>query len=224
MTAETSDNQQESRPRRVRRQTLGRRVGLNPYYTIAEQHGEPTTRLVLQSQTAENQRVGRRYMIGSLAIGALTPLTILVLYLVGSQSVGDTCFGAALSWPAAMVGILGFQAGRAIASTRNSITVDAEAQTMQYAQENQVHRPRSQTLHFDQIARLHLHPREVKQGRLLARRLSVWVLEVVTDEEYSWIVDSARDKAALQPLATALTGVAGWPAPLAVTPAAQAPG
>lgn len=193
-------------PKRIRRQVLGRRLSIEPFYTITR--SEPTL-LELTSRTADNQRVGRQYMIGGVAVGLLTPAAILTFFLTGSQSFGDACFGGALSWPCATVGILGFISGRAIATTSNTITFDQEAGTIRYTQQSRTHRPRSQTLHYDQVAALRLRTRPVRIGTIIQRMRTISVLEILTDEDHIWIIDSANDPAALEPIAQAAEAILG---------------
>ncbi len=190
--------------RRIRVQRLGRRLGLEPYYAIAEQ---TDTRLVLQSHPEANARAGRFPMGCGLLLVALMPLLIVALTISGGGDVGATVFGVLVSWPFAAVGYLIWRGGRAVASTANTITVDQTTRTIVYEQYNRVHRPRSQTLHFDQIDHVRLRPRRVGHSRMSNREYDLVVLELITDEQQIWIVDSARNDSPLRPTANALTAV-----------------
>ncbi|NJL04851.1 MAG: hypothetical protein HC911_08070 [Chloroflexaceae bacterium] len=191
-------------PKRIRRQVIGRRLGLHPYYQIAPPAADT---LILTAQTGDNRRVGRRYMLGGAALALVTPAVIIAFFSTGGQSFEAACFGSALSWPCATIGLLGVVSGRAVATTTNTITFDPHARTIRYTQQNQVHRLRSQTLQYGQVAQLRLKPRPVQVGNLLKRTYTLTVLEMVTDEEYVWIVDSARDPAELAPLAAAVAQI-----------------
>lgn len=195
-------------PKRIRRQVIGRRLGLQPYYQIAPSMADT---LVLTAHTDDNRRVGRRYMLGGAALALVTPAVIIAFFSTGGQSFEAACFGSALSWPCATIGLLGVVSGRAIATTTNTITFDPHARTIRYTQQNRVHRLRSQTLQYDQVAQLRLKPRPVQVGNLFQRTYTITVLEIVTDEGYVWIVDSARDPAALAPLAAAVAQILGVP-------------
>ncbi|NJL34237.1 MAG: hypothetical protein HC893_10695 [Chloroflexaceae bacterium] len=146
-------------------------------------------------------QAGQRYVIGGILIGLLTPIAILFFYLTGGQTVGSTCFGVLVSWPFATIGVLGWISGQALLTNGNTITVDTEQQTIVYTQQNRFHRLRSQTLHFDQLAGVRLKPRTVRTSGLFASLRSLMVLELVTDEEQVWIVDSASTAEPLQALA-----------------------
>jgi hypothetical protein len=194
--------------KRIRRQVLGRRPSLTPYYTIAEQ---TATQLVLRSHADANRRVGR-LLIGCGSLTALlTPLIIFVLFAAGSQSPGDAFFGVLLSWPFLLIGLLLINGGRAIATTVNTITLDADEQTIVYAQTNRVSRRRSQTLQFAQIDHVRWAARVYVPFLPLAPRRPIVALELVTDEGFEWLIDSATSRAPLEPTAAALTAVLGTP-------------
>ena len=195
-------------PKRIRRQVIGRRLGLHPYYQIAAPAADTLT---LTAHTGDNRRVGRQYMLGGAALALVTPAVIIAFFSTGGQSFEAACFGSALSWPCATIGLLGVVSGRAIATTTNTITFDPHARTIRYTQQNRVHRLRSQTLRYEQVAQLRLKPRPVQVGNLLKRTCMITVLEIVTDEGYVWIVDSARDPAELAPLAAAVAQILDVP-------------
>lgn len=192
--------------RRIRRQRLGLRLGLELYYTIVEQ---TPTRLRLESRPGANARAGHTFMGCGGAIALITPLLILSLFIAGTQSIGDVVFGVLLSWPFAVIGLMGWTSGRAIATTHNSITIDRDADTIVYEQQNQVSRKRSQTLHIDQIVAVRLRLRSFTPPGLFRRPRKIVALEMVTDEEFIWLVDSTIEREAILPTAQAVSDVLG---------------
>jgi uncharacterized integral membrane protein len=192
----------------IRRQRLGLRLDTTPYYTIAE---HTDTCLVLQSRPDANARPGYVVMGCGTLVGLLTPILIMALIINGSRPVNDAFFGALLGWPFILIAVLAWNSGRALATTSNTITVDQEARTIVYVQHNRVHRQRSQTLQFDQIARLRLRLRWFKPFGLFQRRRKIAALEMVTDEDFTWLVDSAAEAADLMPTAAAMSDVLGLP-------------
>jgi hypothetical protein len=196
-------------PRRIRRQRLGIRLSIEPYYAVAEQ--TPTC-LVLQSQPGANARAGRLPMGCGILVGLLTPLIIFMFAgTSGSNLAGGVVFGALLAWPFIAIGFLIWNGGRAVATTSNSITVDSEAQTITYSQVNRAHRPRSQTLQFEQIDHVRLRSRPAQTPGFFRRQVQVVALEMMTDEGYLWLVDSGTDPDALHPVATAMAQLIGVP-------------
>lgn len=194
--------------RRIRRQRLSLRLGLEPYYALIE---HTPTRLVLQSQPDANATTGRIYMGCATAIALLNPLIIFGIFFSGAQTMGALVFGIILAWPFAAIGWLGIRIGRAIATTINTVTVDGDARTIVYTQANRVNRLRSQTLHFDQVARLRLRPHWVKPPGLFRRHRQTIALEMITDEGFTWLVDSAADPSVLMPTATTFAEMLGIP-------------
>jgi hypothetical protein len=195
---------QANSQKRIRRQRLGIRLSPEPYYAIAEQ--TPAC-LELASYPGANVKASRLPMGCGIAVALLTPLIILGLFFGGGGESGAACFGAALGWPFVAIGFYIWTSGRAVATTRNWITIDREAQTIVYRQENKISRPRSQTLHFDQIDHLRLRPRTLVLSRLLRRSQQVVALEMITDEEFTWLVDSATSADDIRPTAHALAEI-----------------
>ncbi len=194
----------ETLPKRIRRQRLGLRLETEPYYTIVEQ---TETRLVLCSRAGANYPTGRMFMNQGALLAVLTPLIMLAFFIGGSQSAGDVLFGALLGWPFALLGLMRWTGGRAVATTENSITIDTAAQTLIYQQTNTANRLRSQTLYLDQIDHLRLRPRLFRPPGLFRRPRPVVALEFVTDEQFTWVVDSAADAEALRPTAQAMAAI-----------------
>jgi hypothetical protein len=194
----------ERKPKRIRRQVLGLRISPEPYYTLAE---HTDTRLVLQSRPDANQGPGRAFMGCGALVMLITPAIIISLFIGGSQSPGDACFGSILSWPFAVIGFLGIISGRALATTINTITIDTQEQTIVYTQTNRVNRRRSQTLQLEQIVELRLRQRWYKPSVPFRPRQQVVALEIITDEGYTWLVDSAASISDVMPTATAMAGL-----------------
>jgi hypothetical protein len=196
-----SPEPQAHNQKRIRRQRLGMRLSPEPYYAIVEQ---TPTHLELESYPGANAKAGRLPMGCGVAVALLTPLIIFGLFIGGGGEPGAVCFGAALGWPFAAIGFYIWASGRAVATTRNWITIDRDEQTIVYKQENNINRLRAQTLHFDQIDHLRLRPRPLMLSRFPRRVQQVIVLEMVTDEDFTWIVDSAANIEDIQPIAQGL--------------------
>lgn len=200
---------------RIRRQRLGLRPGTAPYYQITEQ---TESRLVLQSQPGANARAGYRF----IARGVVLLVLGLIFFCISYSNLAADAENAFLSvaFGTVVLGMLGWfglnnlVGGQAIATTVNQITLDTAAQTLVYAQRSRVVRrvrERTQTLQLDQVARLRLCPRSYRAPGMGQRVQSITALEVVTDEGYPWLVDSATDAAALAPTANALAALLGKP-------------
>lgn len=189
--------------RRIRRQRLGRRLDATPYYEIVEQSD---TRLVLQSRPDANKAVGQRSIMVGIVLILMTPLGIIGLMVAGINAI----FGALLLWPFAAIGWLVYQSGRAVATTVNTITADRASATLVFKQENRINRPRSQTLQFEQLARLWLQPRRYARNRWQRMR-DTTALELITDEGELWIIDSAADADTLKTTGHALANVLAIP-------------
>jgi len=191
--------------KRIRRQRLGIRLDSEPYYEVTEQ---TDTRLVLTSRPGANAAAGRLPMGCGIGVALLMPL-IIVATTIGGGGPGSVVFGALIAWPFAAIGYLIWNSGRAVATTENSITVDAEQQKITYMQRNRIGRTRSQTLAFDQIDHLRLRVRPFVTPGWPRRRMQVMALEMVTDEDHMWLVDSAETGTAVRPVADALREMLG---------------
>jgi hypothetical protein len=204
-TADSSSHEaQAASQKHIRRQRLGIRLSPEPYYAIAEQ---TPAHLKLESYPDANAKAGRLPMGCGIAIALLTPLIIFGLFFGGGGEPGAVCFGAALGWPFAAIGFYVWASGRAVSTTSNWITVDRDTQTIVYMQENKISRLRSQTLRFDQIDHLRLRSRTLVLSRFLRRSQQVVALEMVTDEDFTWIVDSATNVDDILPTAHALAEI-----------------
>lgn len=196
MTSETAAHAPQQR--------LGRRLGLEPYYTITERTPE---RLRLESRPEANQGPGRRIMAGGVALIVVAALIALSAIVAAGAGAGfaSAAFGAVLS---GLIGAIGFQrayGGYAVATTRNSIAADTAAATVTFTQGNAVAPERTQRLAFAHVAALRLRRRPFATGALLKRARPVVALEIVTVDQEIWIVDSAEDPEQLRELALALS-------------------
>lgn len=187
--------------RRIRRQALGLRPGLEPYYLI---HEQSTTRLVLHSRPRANAGAGRLFG-GCGAVLALLSLCVLSGSYTEAEDFNSVLAGLIAALPCGIVGSLGLIAGLAIGTTSNTITVDTEQRTLVYSQSNRLARTRNQTLHLDQIAHLRLQSRSFKPPGPFRQPRSIVALEFVTNEEFVWLVDSAAEAEALEPVVSAMS-------------------
>jgi hypothetical protein len=203
MATETSEPAAGGPEKRIRRQRLGIRLDTEPYYEVAEQ---TDTRLVLHSRPGANTRAGRLPMGCGIGVVLLMPVIIAAIAMSGG-GVGSVVFGALIAWPFGAIGYLIWNSGRAVATTTNAIEFDAAQQKIIYTQSNRVGRPRSQTLAFDQIDHLRLRVRPFVSAGFPRRRMQVVALEMLTDEEHIWLVDSAEASEPLRPLAEALAAL-----------------
>jgi hypothetical protein len=206
MAPETTEPAAEGAEKRIRRQRLGIRLDTEPYYEIIEQND---MRLVLQSRPGANVSAGRVPKGCGIGVMLLMPVMIVAVMIGGGGGVGSAVFGALIAWPFAAIGYLIWNSGRAVATTSNTITVDAAQQKIVYTQSNRVGRMRSQTLAFEQIDHLRLRVRPFVPPGMLRRRTQVVALEMVTDEGHTWLVDSAETDEAVRPTAIALAEVLG---------------
>jgi hypothetical protein len=208
----TIAEQEETPPptsRTSRRQVLGKRMGLTPYYTITNH--KPATYLLVQSRPKANARAGYIFM----AVGALLSVISVSFFCVGYASssnveqMGPLLGGMFCALPFGVVGGLGLIGGLAIVKTINTITVDSEAQTGVFHQK--ARRERKQTLQFDQIARLRLATQSFAPPGILQNPRPVAVVEIITDEEHTWLVDSAEQVEDIMPIAEAMADVLHMP-------------
>ncbi len=198
-----------------RRQRLGVRPGLEPYYHIDE---HSPTRIVLHSHTGVNARAGYLFMARGLGLGLLAMLVFSIGFLNYVQQVEGAILsvllaavcGGVLGW-LAFTGLIG---GWAIATTTNQVLIDAESQTIVYTQCSQVFRQtrtRSQTLPMAYIETLRLRSRPFYPPGIFRRKQQVTIIELVTGTGEIWMIDSAADPDILMPTATALSEVLDLP-------------
>jgi hypothetical protein len=191
-------------------QKLGRRIDTQPYYTIAARSAD---RLVLVSHPGANRRPGQVRAIS----GALLVLAAIVLFFSGfawnAQALGGS-FGGVL-FSALLAGLLGgagyrrLIGGIAIASTRNTLTVDLSNQSIIYTQYDRISGERQQTLPLGTVTAIDLREQRLLSGGLLQRRLPIAVLGLQTQERNFWIVDSAAEARHLEELKAAFEELLG---------------
>lgn len=190
--------------RRARRQVLGKRVGVEPYYTIAE---NTATYLELRSRPEVNLKPARMMMGvgGSLVVLAIAVFCISIL--VGGQSAGTWSFlvGAIFSWPCALVGGVALIGGMALSRTTNTLIFDPTDRSITYIQKSR--RERQQILDFDQLAHLRMRKQAVNTAFIIQRVQIVTVLEFVTNDNFPWVIDSAADSESLEPVASAIAEI-----------------
>jgi uncharacterized integral membrane protein len=194
----------ETTPGRARRQQLGKRMGTEPYYTIVE---HTDNLLVLHSRPGANVNAGRMF----IAVGGILILVALALFCVGMSTylqgvnIGLFLVSSLVSAPCGVVGLLGVVGGLSITRTTNTITVDMDTRTITYSQKSR--RERQQFLDFDQIAYLRLSTQPFSSAFFLKRPQPIAVLELITNENVPWLVDSAADVSSIEPVAEALSSL-----------------
>lgn len=188
------------------RQRLGRRLGLDPYYVVAERGPDG---LRLESRSDANQGVGRRIMALGGALVAVAALVAISGLYAASAGAGFAA-GALGAVVGGLLGAFGYQrivGGYAVATTGNSIVADANAGVLRFTQTNRVARERSQTLPFTAIQTLRLRRRPLATGAIVKQMRSIVALELVAAGDNIWIVDSAADPEQLRPIAEGLSDV-----------------
>jgi hypothetical protein len=191
----------------VKRQRLGRRLGAEPYYRIAEHTPQ---RLTLDSRPELNWPVARNFLFLSVLFG----LPALVALCGGIILVGQ------VGLPAMLLVILGLllgslalitnTMGRALRRIRNQIVVDGEARKLVYRQYLAGRPAKTQTLPFEQILGLQIVEREAKLfPAFLGRTRQLQIIELCLAGNAGWLVDSAATAEALRPTAEALRGALG---------------
>jgi hypothetical protein len=203
-------------PDQTKRQIIGKRVGTEPYYVIAE---NTDTLLRLHSRPEANVKAGRIFM----GVGAALVLLSMALFCIGLSSyvegmgsIGPFALSAMASAPCGIVGFLGLLGGMAISGTTNTITVNTETRTVAYTQQSttlihskQSKNERKQILDFEDIAALRLGSMSYKPAFFLSRPREIAVLEFLTSEGKAWVIDSAASADSLEPLATSLADIVG---------------
>ncbi len=185
------------------RQRLGRRLGLEPYYTVVER-SDDVLRLV--SRPKANQGGALPILVGGAAL-------LLVAVFVAGTGLATAASGAgfAVAGLAAVVAglfsVLGYQrlvGGYAVLTTHNTIVCDREASAITFRQGGKVGVERAQSLRFSQIGGLRLRRRPLATGWPLRQVRPIIALELVVGDE-AWVVDTAVDPEALRPVAEALS-------------------
>lgn len=187
-------------------QRLGRRLGLEPYYRVAEQ---APGRLRLESRPELNRPTG----LTVVGVGVTLLLVAVLIAVSGLISAGSGTGFAVAALAAVLGGLLGglgyqrIVGGYAILTTRNQITFDGAAGTISFDQGSRVGKPRRQILPFARVSGLRLRRRPLAVGWLRQVRLIV-ALELISGAQV-WIVDSAAEAEALHGTAVAIATVLG---------------
>jgi hypothetical protein len=189
-------------------QRLGRRLGLRPYYTVAER-GPALLRL--ESQPGANRPLARGlFVTGALLLAAAALIIVSALYAAGSGAgFAVAALGAVVG---GLLGAVGYQralGGYAVASTRNTVVADAAQRTLSFTQGNRLAPVRTQSLPFDAVRAIRLRRRPYRTGGPLGRVQPVVALELVTEGDEVWIVDSAEGAEQLRPVAEGLSEILG---------------
>jgi hypothetical protein len=188
-------------------QRLGRRLGLEPYYELAEQS---ETLLRLESRPEANRTVG--LVLLSLGVALLmVGLAMALSGLVSATAGAGFAVAALAAVLAGLIGGFGYQriiGGYAILTTRNQIICDRTENTITFRQASKVGRARAQRLFFAQVGGLRLRRRPLVVGWLLRRVRPIVALELSVGDQI-WIVDSAADVEALRPSAESLAAMLG---------------
>lgn len=187
------------------RQRLGRRLGLTPYYRIAEQ---TSAQLQLIAKPELNRPAAQRTLLFGGALLAFAAVLLISGAIAAGQGAG---FGPVAITVAlgGLFGGLGMQrivGGRAILSVQNRIAATPAA--VIYYQSSAGYPERTQRLPAAAITGARLRRRPLAVGTIVRRIQPIIVLELLAGDEV-WIVDSALDAEALRPTAEALCAVLG---------------
>jgi hypothetical protein len=189
------------------RQRLGRRLGHEPYYTVAERSA---SLLRLESRPEANRATGLRVLAGAAAMLAVAAV-VAVSGLVSAASGAGFAVAALAAVIAAIFGGLGYQravGGYAVLTTRNTIVCDREAASVTFRQGSKVGPERIQILPFARVSELRLRRRPLASGWPVSRVRPIIALELRVGEQV-WVVDTAADAEALRPTAEGLSEVLG---------------
>lgn len=188
-------------------QRLGRRLGLDPYYELAEQS---ETLLRLESRPEANRQIG--LVLLSLGVALLiVGLAMALSGLISAMAGAGFAVAALATVLAGLIGGFGYQriiGGYAILTTRNQIICDSAEGTITFWQGSKVGRARAQRLFFAQVSGLRLRRRPLVVGWLLRRVRPIVALELSVGDQI-WIVDSAADPEVLRPSAESLATILG---------------
>ncbi|HMQ33205.1 MAG TPA: hypothetical protein PKD53_20905 [Chloroflexaceae bacterium] len=189
------------------RQRLGRRLGVEPYYVVAER-GPGLLRL--ESRPGANRAAGLRVLAGAAAL-LLVAAVVAVSGLASAATGSGFAVAALAAVVAGLLGGLGYQralGGYAVLTTGNSIVCDAAAGAITYTQRSRVGAARDQRLAFAQVDELRLRRRPLATGWPLRRVRPIVAVELVVGP-HVWVVDTAADPEALRPAAEGLAEVLG---------------
>ena len=190
------------------RQRLGRRLGLEPYYTLSANDG---AQLRLDSRPEANRGPGRTILAGGALLLLLAALVALSGLYAAAMGIGFTA-GALGAVIGGLLGALGYQrilGGYAVLTTHNSIVADAGEAALSFTQGNRLAPERTQRLPFTQITVLRLRRRPLVVGALFRRVRPIVALELLTRDNSVWVVDSAEDAEQLRAAAEGLSELLG---------------
>lgn len=189
------------------RQRLGRRLGREPYYVVAER-GPGLLRL--ESRPEANRGAGRRVLAGAGAL-LLVGAVVVVSGLTSAATGAGFAVAALATVVGALCGALGYQravGGYAVLTTRNSVICDGAAGTITFRQGSKVGAERAQVLSFARVDGLRLRRRPLAEGWPVRRVRPVVAIELLAGDQV-WVVDTAADPEALRPAAEGLSAVLG---------------
>ncbi len=189
---------------RVRRQVIGKRVGLDSYYGITE---HTTDRLVLESPPHANRKAGYTFATVGGTLLLLSLSLFCISYISSMGELGPFLMGMICSWPFGVLGGVAIIGGLAIAKTINTITIDAHEQKITYMQKSR--RARTQHIDFAEVDRVRLSWQRFVPPGIFVRPRQIAVVELLTNDDDVWVVDSATDPTVLVPIATALAEMVG---------------
>ncbi len=190
------------------RQRLGRRLGLEPYYTLSAA-GEAQLRL--DSRPEGNRGPGRTILAGGALLLLLAALVAFSGLYAAAMGVGFTA-GALGAVVGGLLGALGYRrilGGYAVLTTHNSIVADAGEAALSFTQGNRLAPARTQRLPVTQIAALRLRRRPLVVCTIFRRVRPIVALELLTSDNSVWVVDSAEDAERLRGAAEGLSELLG---------------
>ncbi len=196
---------------KARRQLVGRRLALAPYYAISEQHADY---LLLNSQSGANSPAGNRVIAGGLLLLALALFVMISGGWSAFQpggSIGLLAISMGIGGVLMGLGFVRLMGGIAIATTVNRILVDRRTGSIDFVQQNRVARERKQTVPFEELRALRLAQRRLVSGGFLGRVYPVTVLELVLAGNSVWIIDSSYQAGDLDEVATAMSTMLDLP-------------
>lgn len=188
-------------------QRLGRRLGLEPFYRVAER---APGHMRLESRPELNKGPGLRILAGAAAL-LLVAVLIAISGLVSAAGGAGFAVAGLAAGVAGLLGGLGYQraaGGYAVLTARNSIVCDAAAATITYSQGSRVGAERTQSIGFAQVAELRLRRRPLATGWPIRQVRPIVALELLVGDQI-WVIDSAADPEQLRPAAEGLAEVLG---------------
>ena len=186
------------------RQILGRRLGVEAYYQLAQSDNSEEVVVRLVSHASHNRQIGLQIIIG----GGVLSIFALAFLISGAVMAGQGGEFSLVALVIVLGGIFGgFGARRliggvAVLTTTNTIELDT--QDLRFMQHDRVGGSRQQRLAREEIAGLQLRQRMLLTGGLVQRRVPIAILTVIDRANNLWLIDSAADPPSLAPAAEAL--------------------